>query len=74
MPIILRLVALFPAFSDIEASMQATLWHFAGVSTPTAQAVFSGTRIEGAMQFINRIAELERKQVCVPKTQTRTYW
>ncbi len=62
MPIILRLVALFPAFSDIEASMQATLWHFAGVSTPTAQAVFSGTRIEGAMQFINRIAELERKQ------------
>jgi hypothetical protein len=44
------------AFSDIEASMQATLWHFAGVSTPTAQAVFSGTRIEGAMQFINRIA------------------
>ena len=49
MPIILRLVALFPAFSDIEASMQATLWHFAGVSTPTAQAVFSGTRIEGAI-------------------------
>jgi hypothetical protein len=60
MPIILRLVALFPAFSDIEASMQATLWHFAGVSTPTAQAVFSGTRIEGAMQFINRIADAQR--------------
>jgi lipopolysaccharide biosynthesis glycosyltransferase len=48
------------AFSDIEASMQATLWHFAGVSTPTAQAVFSGTRIEGAMQFINRIADAQR--------------
>jgi hypothetical protein len=40
--------------------MQATLWHFAGVSTPTAQAVFSGTRIEGAMQFINRIADAQR--------------
>ncbi len=47
-------------FSDIEATMQATLWHFAGVSTPTAQAVFSGTRIEGAMQFINRIADAQR--------------
>jgi|SRR5258708_40107634 len=53
------------AFSDIEASMQATLWHFAGVSTPTAQAVFSGTRIEGAMQFIksdSRCTAMEEKQ------------
>jgi len=57
MPIILRLVALFPAFSDIEASMQATLWHFAGVSTPTAQAVFSGTRI--VLGYRSRIFSLD---------------
>ena len=45
----------FPTLKQV-----ATLWHFAGVSTPTAQAVFSGTRIEGAMQFINRIADAQR--------------
>jgi hypothetical protein len=46
-------------FSEIEALMQTTLWSLAGVPQPTAQAVFSGVRTEGAMQFINRIAAAE---------------
>jgi hypothetical protein len=48
------------AFSQVEANLQTVLWHFAGVKAPTAQAVFSGVRVEGAMGFINRIAEAQR--------------
>jgi len=43
-------------FSETEALIQTTLWELAGVEPPTAQAVFSGIRTDGAMQYINRIA------------------
>jgi hypothetical protein len=43
-------------FSNVEALIQKALWQFAGVPEPTAQAVFSGTRTDGCIQFINRIA------------------
>jgi hypothetical protein len=44
-------------FSMVECCLQTYLWHFAGISKPTAQAVFSGIRVDGAMQLINRIAD-----------------
>ncbi len=46
-------------FSALEAKLQAALWKFAGVSPPGAQAVFSGVRVNGAMQFINRLADAQ---------------
>lgn len=46
-------------FSALEAKLQAALWKFAGVSPPSAQAVFSGVRVDGAMQFINRLADAQ---------------
>jgi hypothetical protein len=47
-------------FSEIEALMQRTLWRLAGVGPPTAQALFSGVRLEAAMQYISRIAAAEQ--------------
>lgn len=46
-------------FSALEAKLQAALWKFAGVTPPGAQAVFSGVRVNGAMQFINRLADAQ---------------
>ncbi len=47
-------------FSNVEAIIQTALWKFSGVAEPTAQAVFSGVRIEGCIQFINRIAAAQK--------------
>ena len=47
-------------FSGTEAFMQTILWRLARVQSPTAQAVFSGIRTEGVMQYINRIAAAEK--------------
>jgi hypothetical protein len=51
-----RFVALF---SRVEIDLQKVLWKFAGVQAPTAQALFSGVRVDGAMQFITRIADAQ---------------
>jgi hypothetical protein len=48
------------AFSQAEATLLCVLWALARVRPPYAQAVLSGIRIDGAMGFINRIAEAER--------------
>jgi hypothetical protein len=48
------------AFSRIEANLQTVLWHFPGVPSPTAQAVFSGVRTEGAISYINRIGDAQK--------------
>jgi hypothetical protein len=43
-------------FSMVENMMQRTLWHFAGVNSPIAPAIFSGTRTD-ASKYIKRIAD-----------------
>jgi hypothetical protein len=48
------------AYSDVEAELQRTLWHHAGVKEPVAQAVFSGVRTEAAISNINRIGEARK--------------
>jgi len=47
-------------FSNIESQIQRTLWKFSGVLEPTAQAVFSGVRTDGCIQYLNRIAGAQR--------------
>jgi hypothetical protein len=42
-------------FARIEGDLQALLWHEAGVSDAVGKAVFSGVRIDQAMQFCRRI-------------------
>jgi hypothetical protein len=44
-------------FSEVEANLISALWHFAGVQRPIAQAVLTGTKVEGAISFINRVAD-----------------
>lgn len=46
-------------FSETEATMQEVLWRFAGVQSPTAQAIFSGVRIDAATNHITRIANAQ---------------
>jgi hypothetical protein len=48
------------AFSHVEANLQNAVWELAGVPSPTAQAVFSGVRIEAALGLIRRIAEAQK--------------
>jgi hypothetical protein len=48
------------AFAETEVNLQTVLWHFAGVPSPTAPAVFSGVRVDAAMKLINRIAEAQK--------------
>ena len=48
------------AFSQTEVNLQTVLWHFAGVSSPIAPAVFSGVRADQAMSRINRVADARR--------------
>lgn len=47
-------------FSEVELRLLKVLWHFSGVKQPTASAVLSGIKIEGAMGLINRIADAEQ--------------
>jgi len=47
-------------FSMIEAQLFETLKIASGVSDQTAPAIFSGTRVDAAMSFLNRIAESGR--------------
>jgi len=44
-------------FSMVESRMQIALWRLAGVSPPLAPAIFSGTRMDAAIQHIKRISE-----------------
>jgi len=46
-------------FAETEATVQEVLWHFAGVKSPVAPALFSGVRVEDARNKITRIAEAE---------------
>jgi hypothetical protein len=45
------------AFADVEVMTTVVLGHFAGTSPQVSQAIFSGTRGKGAIEFINRICE-----------------
>jgi hypothetical protein len=47
-------------FSMVECALLWAFWECAGVPSPIAQAVFSGTRIDGAIGFINRIADAQK--------------
>jgi hypothetical protein len=68
----MRAVGEFVArFSEVEKRLQITLWELAGVPPPIAQAVFSGIRVEGAMQFINRIADAQQWEA--PRKKTLQY-
>jgi len=44
-------------FSIIEAQMRSALYRSAGVTPTIGNAVFSGVRVEGAIQLIGRIAD-----------------
>ncbi|MGY4828202.1 hypothetical protein ACVNIS_06470 [Sphaerotilaceae bacterium SBD11-9] len=44
------------AWSDVEVVLFKLLKHYAGVSWPVAQALFSGTRARNAINFIRAIA------------------
>jgi hypothetical protein len=45
------------AFSACEGVVFSVLTFYAGVSIPVAKALFASTRIDAAINFINRIAE-----------------
>lgn len=47
-------------YALVETNMQRALWRSAGIAPPTAQALFSGTRTDAAMNLIRRIAEAEQ--------------
>jgi hypothetical protein len=44
-------------FAVIENSVHKTLWKFVGVNPTIAACIFSGTRIDGAISYLKRIAE-----------------
>jgi hypothetical protein len=46
-------------FSEVELRLLQSLWHFSGLKQPVASAVLTGTKVEGAMSLINRIADAE---------------
>jgi hypothetical protein len=46
-------------FSQVESTLVRSLWVLAHMEAPYAQAVLSGVRVDGAMGYINRIAEAE---------------
>lgn len=52
-------------FSRAEIAIQMALHHYAGTPFPVGQAVFSGTRIVGASQFLGRLATAGR----IPETE-----
>lgn len=45
-------------FARIEAALQLLLWRLSKMDPKLAKAVFSGTRIDGASQFIRRLLEV----------------
>jgi hypothetical protein len=45
-------------FSEVELRLLQALWRFSGLQ-PVASAVLTGIKVEGAMSFINRIADAE---------------
>ena len=47
-------------FSEVEQSLQIVLWHFSGVKSPIAQAVFSGVRADDAANKITRIGVAQK--------------
>jgi hypothetical protein len=57
---LLALGRFISAFSQAEGAVQLAFWELAGVSSPIAQAVFSGVRVDAASSFIARIAAAKR--------------
>jgi hypothetical protein len=54
----LRAVGFFVTmFSLVENKVQEVLWHFTKIDPIIARCIFSGTRTEGAIGYIKRIAE-----------------
>ena len=47
-------------FAIVEKSVNEALQHFTGVTPTIAACLFSGTRIDGAMSYLKRIAEATR--------------
>jgi hypothetical protein len=45
-------------FSNIEAIMHLVLRYYAQTPEPIALAIFSGVRVDGAMNYVNRIIEV----------------
>lgn len=47
-------------FSQVETTLQHTLWMVSGVKADVAPAIFSGLRVEGCLQFLRRIADAKK--------------
>lgn len=47
-------------FAVVESIMQMALRHFAGVQTPIAESLFSGTRAKAAADYIKRIGQAQK--------------
>jgi hypothetical protein len=50
-------------YADIEGSLFVTLMRAAGIELKTAQALFSGTRVGGAISFIRRLYETRNTEI-----------
>jgi hypothetical protein len=46
-------------FSGVETNLLSALWYLAKVESPTAQAVLTGIKVEGAIGLINRLADAQ---------------
>jgi hypothetical protein len=44
-------------YAVVEGLLRVSLWHFASLKAPIAQAIMSGVRTEDAISYINRIAD-----------------
>jgi hypothetical protein len=47
-------------FSEVETNLLSALWYLAGLESPTAQAVLTGHKVEGAISLINRLADAKQ--------------
>ena len=55
---LLEAIGLFVSYySGVESSVHDTLRHFTGITPTIAACIFSGTRIDGAIGYLKRIAE-----------------
>jgi len=46
------------AFADVETAITLVLWHYAATPHEIARAVFSGVRVDAAIQFIRRLSNV----------------
>jgi hypothetical protein len=47
-------------FSEVETNLLSALWYLAGLESPTAQAVLTGHKVEGAISLINRLGDAKQ--------------